>query len=209
MLRRVANFGTVVANALSAVILAAVGGAFIAADPRLYRRGLVKLLPRSQHARAEDALETSGRALRRWLLAQPIAMALVGVVVGFGTWLIGLPAPLALALFAALTGFVPIIGAVPALLLALTQGGGAFPWTLLLFVAVQQVESNLIMPSLQRLMVQIPPVPLLFAVIAMGAALGSTGVILAAPMTVVAYVLVKQLYVRRTLGESTEVPGEH
>lgn len=212
VLRRIAGFGVVVVDALSAFVLAVIGGAFLAADPRLYRRGLVKLLPESQHARVEDALETSGRALRQWLLAQLIAMAMVGVLVGLGTWLIGLPSPLALALFAALVEFVPVIGpivgAVPALLLALTQGGGAFLWTLLLFVAIQQVESNLIMPLVEKRMVQMPPALLLFSVVAVGAVFGLPGVILAAPLTVLAYVLVKKLYVRQTLGEETDVPGE-
>jgi predicted PurR-regulated permease PerM len=102
----------------------------------------------------------------------------------------------------------PIAGAVPAVLLALGMGGGTVLWTILLFVAVQQVESNVIMPIVQKQIVELPPALLLFSVIAVGLLFGVVGVLIAAPLTVVLYVLVKQLYIRETLGEHTEVPGE-
>ena len=87
---------------------------------------------------------------------------------------LGLPAALALGLFAALAEIVPVIGpilgAVPALLLALGAGGGTFAWTVVLFVAVQRVESNLLQPLLQKRMAYVPPVLLLLSVVAVGGA---------------------------------------
>jgi predicted PurR-regulated permease PerM len=97
---------------------------------------------------------------------------------------------------------------VPALLAAVTQGWDAVLWTALLFAAIQQLESNLIEPLVQRRMVKTPPALLLFAVVAAGLLFGLLGVILAGPITVLAYVAVKKLYVRQTLGEETPVPGE-
>jgi predicted PurR-regulated permease PerM len=209
---RIASAGTFILNALSALILAVVGGFFLAADPGLYRRGVVKLLPASQQDRAEEALLASGHALRLWLGAQLISMTIVGTLVGLGTWAIGLPSPLALGLFAGLAGFVPLIGAVvgavPGLLLALTEGATTFLWAGLLFIAVQQVESNMILPLVEKHLVSMPPALLLFAVVAIGLVFGIPGVLLAAPLTVVGFVLVKQLYVRDLLGQPTEVPGE-
>lgn len=209
---RIAAFGAVVLDALSALLLAVVGGVYLAADPAAHRRGILALLPKNQHRRAEDFLETCGRALNGWLLATLASMAAVGILVGLGAWALGLPAALALGLFAALTEIVPvigpIIGAVPALLLAIPAGGGAFVWTALLFVAVQQVESNLLQPMLQRRMADVPPVLLLLSVVAVGTVLGLGGLVLAAPITVVAFVAVQKLYVRQTLGNPAEVPGE-
>jgi predicted PurR-regulated permease PerM len=209
---QVARIGNTLIGALSALVIAVVGGFFLASDPGLYRRGLRKLLPLSQHARAEDAMLASGEALRLWLGAQLIAMAIVGVLAGLGTWFIGLPSPLALGLFAGLAGFVPLIGAVagavPALLLALAGGVSTTLWTAALFLAIQQVESNTITPWVQQRMVSLPPALLVFSVVAVGLLFGLPGVILAAPLTVVAFVLVKQLYVRETLGQRAEVPGE-
>jgi predicted PurR-regulated permease PerM len=206
------SLGGTVVTGLSSLVLVVVGAFFLAAAPDLYRTGVVKLFPKDQHARIDDSLVTAGRALRLWLFAQLIAMAAVGALIFLGTWLIGLSAPLALGLFAGVTEFIPVIGpilgAVPAILLALAQGGWTALWTLLLFVVVQQIESNLIMPLVQRRLIEIPPALLLFALLAIGLLFGMIGVVIATPLTVVIYVLVKKLYVRAVLGEETQVPGE-
>jgi len=207
-----AGLGGMLLGALSALVLAVVGGVFLAADPAGYRRGVAKLLPKGQGARAEEAMLAAGAALRLWLGAQLISMAIVGTLAGLGSWALGLPSPLALGLFAGLANVVPVVGAiagaVPPLLLALAEGGSTVLWTALLFLAIQQLESNMIMPIVERRMVSIPPALLLFAVVAVGLVFGLPGVILAAPVTVVAFVLVKKLYVRETLGRATDVPGE-
>jgi predicted PurR-regulated permease PerM len=207
-----AAMGSMVISALTALVVAVVGGFFLAISPKMYRDGLAMLVPVEQQARVEDAMLASGAALRLWLGAQLISMGIVGTLAGLGTWLIGLPSPLALGLFAALVGFVPLLGAVagavPPLLLALAAGGDTLLWTAVLFIAIQQLESNMILPLVEKHMVSMPPALMLFAVVAVGLVFGLPGVVLAAPITVVAYVLVKQLYVRETLGQDTVVPGE-
>ncbi|HYI84418.1 MAG TPA: AI-2E family transporter, partial [Acetobacteraceae bacterium] len=107
---RIAAVGAVVLDAVSALLLAVIGGIYLAVDPAGHRRGIVALLPRSQQSRADDFLQTCGRALNGWLLATLASMAAVGTLVGLGAWALGLPAPLALGLFAALTEIVPVIG---------------------------------------------------------------------------------------------------
>ncbi|WP_230530883.1 AI-2E family transporter [Microvirga roseola] len=209
---RLATFGSTVLEVVTNLILIIIAGFFFAVDPGTYRRGLVKLFPPSRHKAVNEALLDAGEGLHLWLMAELIAMAIVGVLVSLGAWLIGLPAPIALGLFAGLMEFVPIvgpfIGAVPALLLALTDGFSTVLWTALLFLAVQQLESNVITPLVQRRAVLIPPALLLFAVLAFWLLFGVIGIIIAAPLTVVTYILVIKLYVRKTLGEPVEVPGE-
>lgn len=213
VLSHIASLGITAVSALTNLFLVMVAGIFLAVDPKLYQTGLVKLFPQSLHERVDSALNASGRALELWLVGQLFAMALIGVLVGFAMWLIGLPSPLALGLIAGLTEFIPfigpILGALPALLIAATRDAGTLAWTVIAFVAIQQIESNLIMPVIQRRTVSLPPVLSLFAVVAFGVVLGALGLILAVPLTVVAYVLVKKLYVRETLGEPTSVPGEN
>jgi predicted PurR-regulated permease PerM len=208
----VASVGRAMVGGVSAAVLVVVGAFFLAADPGLYVQGVVKMFPRQRHGQVEDALAAAGAALRLWLGAQLVAMAIVGVVVGLGAWWIGLPAPLALGLFAALAEFVPtvgaFVGAVPALLLAVPLGWEAVAWTGGLVLVVQQVESNVVTPIVQRRMARIPPALLLFTVVAAGVVFGLGGVVVAAPLTVVGLVLVKKLYVRQVLGQETEVPGE-
>jgi predicted PurR-regulated permease PerM len=212
VLQEAASLGRMAAGVMTSALVIAIGAVFLAASPHLYRVGFVKLFPVSQHGRIEGFLDASGRALQLWLIGQLISMTIVGVLVGLGAWLIGLPAPLVLGLVAGLMEFIPVIGpvlgAVPAVLLAITVDMNAVLWTLGLFFAVQQVESNVITPIVQRSMVEIPPALLLLAVVVVGLIFGPSGLLFAAPITVAAFVAVKKLYVRETLGIDTPVPGE-
>jgi predicted PurR-regulated permease PerM len=206
-------FGRTILGALGGLVLAVIGAFFLAADPEKYLKGTIKLFPKAHHAQMDDALRASGRALKLWLLAQLVSMSVVGFLVWLGAWIIGLPAPLALGLFAGITEFIPYLGpwlgAAPAVVLAFSAGGTTVLWTVLLFVVIQQIESNLIAPLVQQEMVEIPAALTLFAVVAVGLLFGAIGLVVAAPLTVVAYVLIKKLYVRDTLGVPTEIPGEN
>jgi len=141
-----------------------------------------------------------------------IAMLMVGVLIGGGALLIGIPSPFALGLIFGLAEFVPVVGpvarAVPVLLVAVGQGWEMTFWALGLAVIVQQVESNLIMPLASGHAVQLPPAVGLFAVVAMGVLFGPLGLVLGYPLAVVVDVAVRRLYVRETLGESVEIAGE-
>src|SRR5690606_7611027 len=184
-------------------------GIYLAIDPTTYRGGLTLLFPRSWHGAIERALDQTGRGLSLWLQAQLLTMLVVGTLVGLGTWAIGLPSPLALGLIAGLTEFVPIIGpfagAIPALLVAIGIDGPTFVWTAILYIIVQQVEANLITPLLQRRIVSIPPVVLLFSFVALGVVFGATGILVAAPLTIALYILVREFYVGQLLSEREEL----
>ena len=77
-------------------------------------------------------------------------------------------------------------------------------WTLLVYVAVQQFQGNLVTPLVTHEFVHLPPALTLFAIFAFGLVLGPLGVLFAAPLAVVAFVAVKRLWVRETLGEDPE-----
>jgi len=74
-------------------------------------------------------------------------------------------------------------------------------WTAGLYLVVQQIQGNILQPMVQKHAVDIAPAVLLFSVGAAGLLFGILGVILAAPLTVVCYVLVQRLYVQATLGK--------
>jgi predicted PurR-regulated permease PerM len=213
ILSRVAGLGATVLGGLTDFVLVVVAGLFIAADPKVYRRGLVKLFPPSQHDRVEGSLDASGEALRLWLISQLIAMAAVGILTTFAMWLIGLPSALALGLIAGFFEFIPfvgpILGAVPALLIAFTIDAKTALWTALAFVAIQQIESNVLFPIIEKRVVALPPALALFAIVAGGVLFGPVGLMVGFPLAVVVFTLVKKLYVRETLGEQTPVPGEN
>lgn len=201
-----------IGSGLTDLVLVLIAGVFLAAEPRLYRLGFVKLFPPERRAEIASAVDNSGRALKQWLLGQLVSMTIIGVFTGLGLWLVGVPSALMLGLIAGLAEFVPLLGpiisAIPGLLLALLVGPETALWALLVYLGIQQIESNLVTPLVERWAVSIPPVVTLFGVLSLGVLFGVLGVLLAAPLTVVLYVLVKQLYVREALGEATDVPGE-
>jgi predicted PurR-regulated permease PerM len=207
-----ARIGGVLMSGIATLVFILVASVYIAVNPSLYRRGMLALVPPRLRARMDEVFDTTSNAWSRWFGAQLLAMLIVAVLVGIGTSLIGLPAPLALGLIAGLLEFIPIVGsflgALPALLFAFSQGGEAVWWTLALFVGVQQLESNVISPILQQRIVSLPPALLLFAIVAAGTLLGPVGVFLAAPLTILAYILLVTFYVRGALGEDATAPGE-
>lgn len=212
MLARIGGALGAILGATTDLIIIIFGGFYLALNPGLYRRGIVMLVPKSRHDQAAQALDASGEALRLWLLAQLLSMAAVGILTTLGLSLLGVPSAMALGLLAALLDFVPVIGpiaaAIPGLLIAMTVDMNTVLWTLLLYTAIQQVEGNVIQPIVQRRMVSLPPALLIFAILAMSLIFGPLGILFAAPLTVVAFVLVKQLYVRDTLGQAAPVPGK-
>ncbi|WP_046863716.1 AI-2E family transporter [Microvirga massiliensis] len=209
---RIAGIGGAVLSGLADFLLVAIGGIYIAAAPRTYWMGLVKLFPAAQHDRIESSLTAAGRALRLWVIGQLIAMTIVGVLTATALWLIGVPSFIALGLIAGLMDFIPfvgpILGAVPAILLAFTVDGYTVLWTIGALVLIQQLEGNVIFPMIEKRAVAVPPALALFAIVAGGVLFGTPGFIFGFPLAVVAFVLVKKLYVRETLGEATPVPGE-
>jgi predicted PurR-regulated permease PerM len=139
-------------------------------------------------------------------------MVLIGVLSGLAAWIIGLPSAIALGLIAFAAEFVPylgpIIAAVPAVLVAATIDTRAMLWTIAAYLIIHQIEGNLFTPLIQRRLVLVPPAVMLLGIVAISLLFGPAAVIFAAPIVVVVFVAVKVLYVRDTLGEDTEIPGE-
>lgn len=208
---RIGGYAVSFAGALTNLVLVIFAGLFMAMEPARTRDGLAMLFPKDSRPAVTQALDASGRALQLWLRGMLVDMAFVGVLTGLGAWIVGLPSPLALGLIAALLDFVPFVGPVasmvPGVLLAMSGGVETVAWTLVMYIAVQQLEGNVIYPFVQKRAVDLPPVLSLVAVLAFGVLVGPLGVVLATPMLVVLYTLTRVLYLRNTLGEDVSVPG--
>jgi predicted PurR-regulated permease PerM len=156
-------------------------------------------------------LDHCGAALRQWLKGQVLAMVMIGTLSGLGLWLLGVPSAAALGLIAGLAEFVPFVGpiagAVLALLVASAQGLTTLLWVLILFLAIQQIEGNLVTPLIERQLVSLPMALTLFSIVAMGVVFGPLGVFLATPLTVLLHALVAKLYVEGVLGRRVSLPG--
>ena len=208
----IAGFTLTVLDVGTAAGLVFAAGIFVAAQPRTYRRGSLLLWPKRMRSEVAEAVDRAGTALRYWLVGQFVAMAIVGAISTIGLLLLGVPSALALGFIAAVTDFVPLVGpifgAVPAVLVAFSISPWLALWVIGLYAVIQVVEGNVVQPVVQSQAVNLPPAITLFALVAAGVLFGPLGVILATPLTVVALVATKVLYVRHTLGEDVDVPGE-
>ncbi len=188
------------------------GGIFLAAEPRLYGIGLIKLIPPARRRLVAEAMEESDRALRLWLKGQLWAMIVIFLMTWLGLWMLGVPSALVLALISGTLEFIPYAGAIsssiPAIMVALVQSPELALWVVGLYVIVHHVEAYVIQPVIQQFAVEIPAVITLFALLAFGLLFGVLGILLAAPLAVVSYVLVKRLYVIEALDTPTPIPGQ-
>jgi predicted PurR-regulated permease PerM len=81
-------------------------------------------------------------------------------------------------------------------------------WVGVAFLVIQQVESNLLVPYIQKRAVELPPVVALFATVIFGILFGAVGLIFAVPLIVVVMIAVKEIYVKDILGggEAEDAP---
>jgi predicted PurR-regulated permease PerM len=211
----VSRFGswlTTASSALANFLIVFFGGVFLASEPRFYRIGAIKLIPEAKRAVFAQAMDESEHALRLWLKGELIAMLIIGTMTGAGLWLLGVQSWLVLGILAGFFEFVPfagpILSAIPGILIALVQSPELALWTTLMYVFVQHSEAYLIQPVIQQYAVDVPAVVLLFSLLAFAVLFGPIGILFAAPLAVVSYVLVKRLYVIETLDTPTPIPGE-
>ncbi|SDY89385.1 Predicted PurR-regulated permease PerM [Citreimonas salinaria] len=174
-------------------------GLYGALDPGSYRRGLVALLAPSVRERGDEVLGKAGSTLQNWLIAQLMAMTVVGVLTWLGLWLLGIPLAFILGLIAALLAFIPNIGpvlaAVPAILLALPEGGTTVLLVILVYLSVQTLESYFITPLIQQERVSLPPVLIISMQLLLGVLFGLLGLALATPLAALGMTLVREVYV--------------
>jgi predicted PurR-regulated permease PerM len=209
---RVARYAQGLASGVFTFVLVVIVGIYLAAQPEMYVRGTLLLFPKRERPRMREVMYEVGYTLRWWLLAQLVPMACIGVLIGGGLWLIGVPLWLPLGLLAALLNFIPnfgpVIAAVPAVLIALADSPGKAMWVIALAIVAQNLEGYLITPMVQRRAVEMPPALTILSQVLMGLLLGPLGVILAAPLMAAGIVVVKMLYVEDALGTPVPVPGQ-
>ncbi len=191
--------------ALANTVVVLVIALYLAADPRPYVDGTVRLFPMKQRDRAREVLHAMGETLRWWLTGKALSMVIVGVAVFIGLAALGVPLAAALALIAALLEFIPNIGPivafVPAALFALLEGPAQVLYVAIFYVAIQTLESYLLTPLIERRTVELPPALTLLALVLAGLLFGWLGLLLAAPATAALLVLVQMVYLEDTLGE--------
>jgi predicted PurR-regulated permease PerM len=196
--------GAIVSQTLKLVLgtVSAVGNVFIvlflglafAAQPSVYRNGLLFMAPARHRARATVIVDRIGETLERWLIAQMITMAAVFFVTWIGLTLIGIQSAFILGIQAGLLAFIPTVGALIGglivVLASLASGWVAGASAFALFMGIHALESYILTPIIQRHALDIPPATLFAFQILLGVVFGLWGLALALPLMAIAKVMI-------------------
>jgi predicted PurR-regulated permease PerM len=147
--------------------------------------------------RVKRLLEEIEVKLGGWLRGQVALSVIIGVMVYLGLTLLQVPYALPLAIWAGLLEVVPVIGpiisAIPAILVALAISPVLAGVTTLMYLVVQQLENNVIVPQVMKKAVGLNPLIVILAVAVGGRLLGFGGALLAVPIAVVLQIVVNDL----------------
>ena len=207
--------GAIVSQTLKLLLgtVSAVGNFFIvlflgltfAAQPGVYRSGLLFMAPSRHRARATVIVDKISDTLERWLIAQMLTMAAVFLVTWIGLALIGIQSSFILGIQAGLLAFIPTVGALLAglivVLASLASGWIAALSAFILFLGVHALESYILTPIIQRQALDIPPATLFAFQILLGVVFGIWGLALALPLMAIVKVMIDYF-------KAEEVPPE-
>lgn len=209
MLGKASGLITGALDAIVGIVVILFLGGYLAAQPRLYQRGFMRLLPPKGRLRAAEVLDEVGAVLRRWLIGRMITMVLVGIAAGLGLWWLDIPLAFTLGLLSGFLEFVPyfgpILSALPSLLVAFNVDPTHAFYVLLLYVVIQSAEGYLLSPLIEQRTVALPPALVIFTTLLLAALAGPLGVILASPLTATGIVAVRLLYVEDVVDHTTKV----
>jgi predicted PurR-regulated permease PerM len=185
---------TLTFDSIGHALLMLVAGIYLSLTPGLYVNGTVRLFPDAHREKVRNALLAAGFSLQRWLLGQLVSMTTIGTLTTLGLWIVGCPVPLALGILAGLLTFIPVIGFVvafvPTVLMALSESPQVAIASIIVFLIVQQLEEQLVLPLAQKWATAFG----LLALAAAGVIFGLPGLIFGCPLTVVTLCLVEKLY---------------
>ncbi|MFP4298654.1 MAG: AI-2E family transporter [Spirulinaceae cyanobacterium] len=178
-------------------------GLFLAWNPELYRSGIIRLIPPMGRKRAREVIDAIIEGLRGWLLGQFISMCTIGLVVGVGLSILGIPLAFLLGIISGVLEFVPILGpivsSIPGILIAFTLGFTNTIYVTLFYLVVQQIEGNLLTPIVQRHTVDLPPALTLTVIFIMGLLFGPFAIFIATPLAATFLILIKMVYLEDVL----------
>jgi predicted PurR-regulated permease PerM len=173
-------------------------GLCFAAQPGVYRNGLIYMAPARRRANVAIVIDRISETLERWLIAQMVTMFAVFLITWIGLALIGIPSSFILGVQAGLLTFIPTVGALIGglivVLASLASGWIAALSALVLFLGIHALESYILTPILQRQALEIPPATLFAFQILLGVIFGVWGLALALPLMAVVKVVINFLH---------------
>jgi len=201
-------------DAFIGVLLAVLISGYMASDGKNLIRGLVSLFPSPWEERLAEQVEPMGKRMGGYIQGRVTVSAILGVAITLGLGFLGLSEfAIGLGAIAGFTNLIPffgpVIGAIPALIVALSQGGWIFLWVLLLFVLIQNLETYVLDPLLVGSTVKVHPLYQLLGVLGGTWVLGVVGAVIVPPWIAGMAVLLENLYLhpKRSIALNS-VPAE-
>lgn len=199
----------IVGGFLSLILALLLSGYMLSGSEKLIK-GLVSLFPKPWDERLEAQVEPVTQRMGGYIQGRVLVSAILGVAITIGLGILGLSEfAVGLGVIAGFTNLIPffgpVLGAVPALIVAIGQGGLTFFWVLLLFVIIQNVETYVLDPLLVGNSVNVHPLYQLLAVLGGTQVLGIIGALIVPPWVAGAAVLLENLYLKpKLLAEQQE-----
>ena len=154
---------------------------------------MLRLVPKGQRESISELVSSIENKVGFYLAGQGVLCLVMGIVSLVAYLLIGLPNVLVLGLLAAVGEAVPLIGpligAVPAALVALSIAPSKLVWVVVVTLILHQTENYLLVPRIMRKAVGINPFVSLLAIFAFGSLFGIGGVLMAIPMAAIIQLL--------------------
>ena len=195
---------------LTTMFLIVVLGIYIAIEPRLYERGIAWMLPAEERPYLAETINRMASALRRLLAGRLLGMAIEGIATWLALAAYGVPMAALLGLLTGLLAFLPNIGApISGALMVLVGFSGGTEMGLYCFavyVVVQVVDSNIIIPMVAKKTVDLAPALVLGAQLIFGVMFGILGLALADPLVALAKILLERRSERNTETALAEEP---
>jgi predicted PurR-regulated permease PerM len=166
------------------------------------QRYVLAFVPTHRRARARDVWNQIETRLGMWVRGQLILMGAMGAATTTAYALLGVPAPLLLGLIAAITEAIPLVGpllgAIPAVIVAATVSPQLAVLVAGVYLVLQLLEGNLLVPLVMRNTVGISPFIVILSLLVGGAAGGLLGALLAVPIAAAIEVAIEGLQSRET-----------
>ncbi|HEY9376718.1 MAG TPA: AI-2E family transporter [Jiangellaceae bacterium] len=201
---------SVVGNVLTVLLIATFFAIFaLSSGDRLWAQ-FSSTLPVDRRRPATAAFRASMRAAGNWFYASTLTGLVDGVLIGLGLTILGVPLAVPIGALTFVLAYIPLVGATiagaVAILVALFVGGWVTAlWTLLIVLAVQQLEGNVLSPLLLSRALSFHPLIMLLLTTAAASAFGLVGLFLAIPVT--GAITAAVMTYRRVHGESAGVPA--
>lgn len=171
---------------------------YLLKDDRKFYEGFISLVPKKYRPKIDEAMKSIDQVLSTYISSQLLVSFILGVLMYIGYLIIGLPNALIMAFFAMITNIIPFIGpflgALPAVLIAIT-----IDWKMILKVAVlatvvQQAEGDLITPKIVGDKLKLHPLAVIFIVLISVHLFGIFGAFIGVPLYFILSILIKTIY---------------